>query len=201
MVHLLFLFLSSISFAQNLSEGYNFSDQLRFEKDSAHSSFSMGSDFVSVSGDGGNIMGLGLKAGFEYGFSEKLSLGTNLMFTFQASGKPGALFYSGVNGIVRYTYRGVNFAESTTIKRRDGVVLYKSTPEIIRRSTVFAGFEQLFLNGASSIYPAVGLTVGTSRAVILFERGVELEFRYSMLQANDNPLSLIGLGATFNLNL
>ncbi|MFN9067955.1 MAG: hypothetical protein ACK5V3_12060 [Bdellovibrionales bacterium] len=187
--------------AEPLTEGFNFAEQIRVEKDLARSSFNMGTDFVNLTGDGGSIMGLGFKAGFEYGFTEKFSLGTHLMFTFQASGKPGAFFYSGVNGILRYTYRGVNFSESTVVKKRDGVILVKTSPEVVSRSTVFGGFEQLFLNGASNVYPAIGLTVGTSRAFMFWERSVELDLRYSMLQANDNPLGLIGLGATFNLDL
>lgn len=198
---LLGFFSTSRLLAQESAAGFNFADQMKLEKDVSRSSFSMGSDFINMTGDGGSIIGLGVKAGFEYGFSEKFSIGSNLTFSFQLSGKPGSFFYSGINGIARYTYRGVNFAESTVIKRRDGVVLYKSTPEIIKRSTLFAGFEQLFLNGAANIYPAIGLTLGTSRAIVLWDHGVELEFRYSMLQANDNPLTVIGLGATFNLEL
>lgn len=161
----------------------------------------MGSDFVSVTGDGGNIMGLGLKAGFEYGFTEKFSIGSNIMFSFQMSGKPGALFYSGINALARYTYSGVNFTETTTIKKREGVVYVKSSPTVTQRSTVFAGFDQLFLNGSASIYPAIGITLGTSKGFIFFDRVVELDARYSMLQANDNPLSLISFGASFNLDL
>lgn len=203
MRNLLFLALliPITSYSQPVTEGFNFSNQLKVEKDVSRSSFSMGSDFVNITGDGGSILGLGVKAGFEYGFTETFSIGSNLLFTFQASGKPGSFFYSGINGVARYTYRGVNFTESTVVKKRDGVVLYKSTPELIRRSTVFGGFEQLFLNGAANVYPAIGFTLGTSRAFVFWERGFELEFRYSMLQANDNPLSLIGLGATINLDL
>lgn len=187
--------------AQKISEGFNYSDEIRTEIDIARSAFYMGSEFVNLSGEGGSLMGVGVKAGFEYGFSEKLSIGSNLVFSFQASGKPGAFFYSGINGLFRYTYSGVNFAESTVIKRRDGVILYKSTPEVLRRSTLFIGFEQLFLNGSANVYPAIGLTLGSSRAFVFWGRGVELDFRYSMLQANDNPLSIITFGATFNLNL
>ena len=196
------LFLTSIAkTAEPVAEGFNFAEQLKVERDLARTSFSMGSDFVNLTGEGGSIMGLGFKAGFEYGFTETFSIGTTLMFTFQASGKPGAFFYSGVNGIARYTYRGVNFTESTVVKKRDGIVLVKTTPEAIKRSTIFAGFEQLFLNGAANVYPAIGLTLGTSKAFMFWERSVELEFRYSMLQANDNPLGLMGIGAIFNLDL
>jgi hypothetical protein len=202
---LLGLMFSSLATAStltnNLSEGFNFAQEIKVERDVARSSFNMGTDFVNLTGDGGSIMGLGFKAGFEYGFSERFSIGANLMFTFQASGKPGSFFYSGVNGIARYTYRGVNFSESMVIKKRDGVTLVKTTPEVVKRSTIFGGFEQLFLNGAANVYPAIGLTLGTSRAFLLWERSVEIDVRYSMLQANDNPLGLLGIGATFNLDL
>ncbi len=89
---MLFIFTALARAAEPLTEGFNFAEQIRVEKDLARSSFNMGTDFVNLTGDGGSIMGLGFKAGFEYGFSEKISLGTNLMFTFQASGKPGAFF-------------------------------------------------------------------------------------------------------------
>lgn len=198
---LLFLY-PLLSYSQNTtSDGSNFSGSLVLDKNVSKSSFSMGSDFVSMTGDGGNIMGLGLKAGFEYGFTEKFSIGSNIMFSFQMTGKPGALFYSGINGLARYTYSGVNFAETTTIKKREGVVFVKTSPTVTQRSTVFAGFDQLFLNGAANIYPAIGITLGTSKGFVLFEKIVELDFRYSMLQANDNPLSLISLGVSFNLEL
>lgn len=196
-----FILFPLIGLSQDTSDGSNFSGSLVLDKNVSKSSFSMGSDFVNMTGDGGSAMGLGLKAGFEYGLTEKFSIGSNIMFSFQMTGKPGALFYSGINGLARYTYSGVNFAETTTIKKREGVVYVKSSPTVTQRSTVFAGFDQLFLNGTANIYPAIGITLGTSRGFVLFDKIIELDFRYSMLQANDNPLSLMSFGASFNLDL
>lgn len=187
-------------FAQS-SESETGDINLSFEKIYHRGSFYLGSEIMNLSGStGASVTGIGPRGGFEYGLTDTLSIGTNLVFAFQATGKAGAFFYSGITGMLRYSYSGSALKSTSVIRKRDGTLVYTSTPATKRRSTVIFGLEQLFLNGVANIYPAVGATVGGSFAFGLFNRPMELDIRYSSLTANDNPLSMIAIGGSMNLD-
>jgi len=173
---------------------------INYDQKFTRSQVSLGAETVNLSSSGASIMGLGSRAGFEYSLDDRFSLGANMMFCFQASGKPGAFFYSGLNGLIRYAFRGSSIKYSDSIKRRDGTLIYEVTPAARKRMTAFIGMEQLFLNGSTSIYPAVGPTAGGSYGFGLWGQSIEIDARYSMLTANDNPLSALSVGASINMD-
>jgi hypothetical protein len=195
------MFGSLQSLAQGSSSSPALLQDVVLERNLARTNFSMGTEFMNLTGKGGSIAGLGARLGFEYGLFEKISIGSDVSFSFQATGKPGAFFYTGIKGYMKYAWEGFNAKESLILKRRDGVVLMRTSPAATRRSTAILGLDQLFLNGAANIYPAVGITIGASRVFDIWKEGVEIDFRYSSLMANDNPLTMINIGASINLDL
>lgn len=193
----LLLFLSSICHAAtDETQETRFSYSREIQR--AH--FSLGSELTSLSSSTGSLMGIGPNAGFEYGLTDQWSIGSNVVFAFQATGKPGALFYSGITGLIRYTFEGSALKTSGILSKQDGSVIFQAKPATQKRIAALWGIDQLFLNGVASIYPAVGMTLGLSYGTILFNNGAEFDIRYSSMTANDNPLSMIAVGAHFNLD-
>ncbi|WP_413287618.1 hypothetical protein [Bdellovibrio sp. HCB337] len=174
--------------------------RLSYSRELRRAHFTIGSEFVNLSSDTASVLGAGPRAGFEYGLSDRWSMGTNVAFAFQATGKQGAFFYSSVNGTFRYALRGSAMKFTSIVAKKDGESVYVSKPFTQRRMTALIGMDQLFLNGATSIYPAVGATVGASYGFGLLDREAELEVRYSALTANDNPISMIAFSANINLD-
>jgi hypothetical protein len=196
----LFLIFVAVSTAQAQSYFGTEDLSLSFERDVKRAHFSLGSEVMTLSSPSASIMGLGPRVGFEYGLSDRWSAGANLVFAFQGSGKPGAFFYSGITGMARYAFQGSSVKSTSIIRRKDGSEVYSSNPVAKRRWTALLGIEQLFLNGASSIYPAIGTTAGVGWGFGFWGQEAELDIRYSMLTANDNPITMIAIGANINLD-
>lgn len=196
----LLLGISLQSLAQ-VSESRSGEDlQLGYERKVTRAHFSLGSEFINMASKSSSVMGFGPRAGFEYGIDEKWSLGAGFTFCFQATGKPGSFFYSGINGVVHYAIQGSSVKITDQLSRKDGTSIYSSKPSAKRRSTLLIGLEQLLLNGVANIYPAVGPTIGGSFGFGIWGKEAELSIRYSSLIANDNPLTMIAVGAQMNLD-
>jgi len=174
--------------------------RLSYSRELQRAHFTIGSEFVNLSSSTTSVLGVGPRAGFEYGLMDRWSIGSNVAFAFQANGKQGALFYSSVNGTLRYALSGTAMKFTSIVSKKDGESVYVSKPMTQRRATVLVGMDQLFLNGSTSIYPAVGATIGASYGFGLLNREAELEVRYSALTANDNPISMIAFCANINLD-
>lgn len=174
--------------------------RLSYSRELKRAHFTVGSAVMNLSSGTTSVLGAGPLAGFEYGLTDRWSMGTNVGFAFQASGKQGAFFFSTVNGTFRYALSGTAMKFTSIVSKKDGESVYVSKPVTQRRVTALIGVDQLFLNGSTSIYPAVGATVGLSYGFGLLEREAELEVRYSSLTANDNPISMIALCANINLD-
>lgn len=201
MKKLIFLVLLSASITH--AEGSSLTGEelrLSYSRETQRSHFTIGSEFVNLSSSTTSMLGVGPRAGFEYGLTDRLSMGSNVAFAFQASGKQGAFFYSSVNGTLRYAFRGSAMKFTSIVSKKDGEAVYVSKPFTQRRVTGLIGMDQLFLNGSTSIYPAVGATIGASYGFGLLNREAELEVRYSALTANDNPISMIAFCANINLD-
>lgn len=196
---LLLTFVSSYSSAETSLLGAG-DLRLSYSRELSRAHFTIGSEVVSLSSDTTSVMGVGPRAGFEYALSERWSMGTNVAFSFQVTGKQGAFFFSSVNGTFRYALRGSAMKFTSIVSKKDGETVYFSKPFTQRRVTALIGMDQLFLNGSTSIYPAVGATVGLSYGFGLLDREAELEVRYSSLTANDNPISMIAFCANINLD-
>lgn len=188
---------STLGFAQELGEPKEL--ELSYEKELRRAHFFLGGEFVNLTSDTGGIMGLGPRGGFEYGLTERFSLGSNITFTFQATGKSGAFFYSGITGFARYSFSGSMVRSSHVITKKDGSNIYSTRPAAQSRKSLIFGIDQLFLNGLATIYPAVGPTFGGSWGFIFGGQETEFDLRYSMLMANDNPITMLSLGFSVNL--
>jgi hypothetical protein len=171
-----------------------------YDQDLIRSHFSIGFESVSLSSARASIMGGGPKVGFEYGLTSRFSLGSNLVFAFQGTGQVGAYFYSGISGILRYTVTGSGIEVTDRIYQMGKSPIYAGKQVAQRRFCINLGLEQLFLNGSTSIYPAVGTTAGVTWGGILFGEEIEVDVRIARLIANDNPLSMVGFGANINLD-
>lgn len=176
--------------------------QLSHERPFTRANFTLGTSVAQLKGRNGSAMALGPKGGFEYGLTEKLALGANMSFTFQASGQAaGAFFYSGLSALFKYAVVGSSVKIGDSIYQKDGTLVYSSKPIAKRRIALAAGIEQLFLNGATSIYPAIGPTAGVAMAFGFQQFSLEFDFMTSSLLANDNPLGMIQVGANINLDM
>jgi hypothetical protein len=174
---------------------------LYYDQELIRSHFSLGFEGVTIASGKASILGVGPKAGFEYGLNEKVSLGASMVFSFQGSGANiGSYFYSGISGGVRYSLVGSAVKLTDKIYQIGRSPIYSGKIIAQRRLCLNLGLEQLFLNGSTSIYPAVGTTAGVMWGGILFGYEVELDARFSNLVANDNPLSMIAFGANINLD-
>ncbi|MGZ3805208.1 MAG: hypothetical protein ACXVB4_13415 [Pseudobdellovibrionaceae bacterium] len=194
-----FTFIGSVSYAE--TSGLGGEDlHLSYSLENQRAHFSLGSEMVNLSSSTASVMGIGPRAGFEYGLSDRWSIGSGVAFSFQANGKPGAFFFSSVSGTMQYALRGSSIKSTGIIAKKNGETVFVSKPSTQRRMTLLFGMDQLFLNGAASIYPAVGATAGASYGFGFLNREAELEVRYSALVANDNPVSMITVGANINLD-
>lgn len=173
---------------------------LIYDQDVRRSHFALGFETVQISSSASSILGFGPRAGFEFGLDSKLSIGATMTFAFAATGKPGSYFYSGLNGLMRYSFTGSTIKVTDNIFQAGRSPIYSGKVLSQKRLSMILGFEQLFLNGATSIYPAVGTTLGGSYGGIINGYEVEFDLRISKLIANDNPLSLVGIGANINLD-
>lgn len=161
--------------------------------------FNVGAELVQTSTEGRSIMGMGPRVGFEYSIAEKLSLAASLTFALQASGKFGAYFYSGFSGSFRYTFSGTNVREHIQVTHAGKSVVDYERQSRSRWQAGF-GIEQLFLNGSTNIYPAVGFSVQLIRGLRIWDHDFETDFRISQLQANDKPFMLIGAGMSMSFD-
>lgn len=173
---------------------------LFYDQDIIRSHFSLGFEGVSLSSKKASIIGVGPRAGFEFGLTSKFSLGANMVFSFQGSQNAGAYFYSGISGGLKYTFIGSALKVTDKVYQVGRSPIYSGKVIAQRRVCAHFGLEQLFLNGSSSIYPAVGTTAGVTWGGILFGYEIELDARLSRLVANDNPLSMMAFGANINLD-
>jgi len=195
------LFLSSV-WAQSSSEGASIDDlHLSYVTETRRSEVSLGAEFCMLQSATASLSGMGPRFGFAYGLTDKWSLATTMTFLFEATGQPGSFFYSGIRGDFEYSFIGKSMKSTTSLNRMDGSSIYSSTPLANNRIAALAGAEQLFLNGTTSIYPAVGFTAGGIWEFPFMGHGAQIDLRYSTLTANDNAISMIGLGTSFNLDL
>lgn len=174
---------------------------LYYDQELIRSHFLLGFEGVTISSGRASILGLGPKAGFEYALSHKMSLSTDMVFSFQGSGaNMGSYFYSGISGGLKYSLSGTSLKLTDKVYQMGRSPIYSGKILAQRRFCLNLGLEQLFLNGSTSIYPAVGTTAGVTWGGILFGYEIELDARASQLVANDNPLSMIAVGANINLD-
>ncbi|MBX3019920.1 MAG: hypothetical protein KF767_18680 [Bdellovibrionaceae bacterium] len=183
--------------AQSAGERPQIRAQIR--KKPRNSSFLFGSELTQTSGTTGSLAGIGPRVGFEYAISEKLSLSTNITFALQATGKPGAYFYSGFTGAVRYALSGSNLMDRTEIT--DGQTTFVEYSRLKReRLQLVAGIEQLFLNGSNNIFPAIGFTAQGVYSFQMLDNDWEFDGRMSQLLAGDRSFMLIGLGLSMSFS-
>jgi hypothetical protein len=176
--------------------------KMTHERVFTRSNFALGTSIASLSSKTKSVFAIGPRGGFEYGLFDDLSLGANMAFTFQGSGPAqGSFFYSSISALFKYSLFGSSSKMANEIRQRDGALVYLSRPLAKRRVALMAGIEQLFLNGSTSIYPAIGPTFGTSIAFGLRQYSIELDFTASSLVANDNPIGMVAVGANINLDL
>lgn len=196
MMKILFLFVFSLFSTTSYSATTVVSEELRldYRRAAGKTNFVFGAETMSLASDTSSLMGFGPRFGFEYSFTDAWSFSSNLNFAFQVTGKPGAFFYSGISGNVRYTFIGSSRNQSESIVTDKGRVVYSLDNAIKNRAALLIGMEQLFLNGTTSIYPAVGVAVGGSYSFSMFNRSFDADLRYSQLTANGNPLSMISVG-------
>jgi hypothetical protein len=174
---------------------------LYYEQEYVRSHFLLGVEGVTIASGKASLLGGGPKVGFEYGLSPRFSMGANMVFALQATGgNVGAYFYSGLSGLLKYSVFGSAIKVTDRVSQMSRAPLYTGKVIAQRRFCVNLGLEQLFLNGTASIYPAVGSTLGATWGGILFGYEVELDARVGKLIANDNPLSMVGIGANINLD-
>ena len=172
-----------------------------YQTESKHSEISIGGEFVTLQSASGSLSGLGPRFGFDFGLSDKWSIAANITFAFEATGKAGSFFYSGLRGVAEYSFIGESMKSVTSVNRADGTAFYSAAPLGNDRFAGFFGLEQLFLNGTTSIYPAAGLAIGGLWEFPFWGHGAQLDIRYSTLTANDNALTMIAVGACFNFDL
>lgn len=206
---LIFLLFSNVVQAQNLEPEPIKKDsssvnkiQLSHERSFTRANFTLGTSIAQLKGKNASAMAIGPRGGFEYGLTEKFALGANMAFTFQGNGAgAGAFFYSGLSALFKYAVVGSSVKVGSSIYQKDGTLVYLSKPVAKRRVALQAGLEQLFLNGATSIYPAIGPTFGVSTAFGFHGYSVEFDLMSSSLLANDNALSMVQIGANINLDM
>lgn len=179
------------------------SEELRldYRRAAGKTNFVFGAETMSLASDTSSLMGFGPRFGFEYSFTDAWSFSSNLNFAFQLTGKPGAFFYSGISGNVRYTFIGSSRSQSESLVTDKGRVIYSLDNAVKNRAALLVGMEQLFLNGTTSIYPAVGVAIGGSYSFSMFNRSFDADLRYSQLTANGNPLSMISVGINTSMGL
>lgn len=164
-----------------------------------NSSFLFGSEITQTSSSGGSLAGIGPRVGFEYSITDRVSLSTNITFALQATGKPGAYFYSGFTGSLRYSLFGTNMMDRTEVT--DGHTTFLEYSRLKReRLQLVAGIEQLFLNGSNNIFPAIGFTSQAIYSFQMLENDWELDGRMSQLIAGDRPFTLVGLGLSMSFS-
>lgn len=162
--------------------------------------FSMGAEVVGLKTSLSTITGAGSRMGFEHSFNDKFGISANISFTFQATKKPGAYLYSGFNGLVRYSVMGSGVKTQRKILS-DETVVYHQRQMTKNNWWAGAGMEQLFLNGADQVYPAVGPMVSTGYTFRAWDYEFGVDLKVSQLIANDKPLLAVGSGININIDL
>jgi hypothetical protein len=174
---------------------------LTYGRDVTRSQISLGGEVAQLSSATASVVGVGPRVGFTYGLTDNWSFGANLDFAFGATGTPGAFLYSGLNGAIHYSIFGSGLLSTKHIRKSDGTDVITIIPSAKRQLAAMIGLEQLFLNGTTSIYPAVGYLVGGSYTFEYFNREFQVDFRYTSLMANNNPLTMMTVGAGMNFSL
>lgn len=160
----------------------------------------MGAEIVQLKTTLSMITGAGTRMGFEHNFNESFGICANISFTFQASKKPGAYLYSGFNGQARYSVMGSGMKTQQKIMN-DESVIYSQKQLTKNNVWVGGGMEQLFLNGADQVYPAVGPLVATGYTFRAWDYEFGVDLKISQLTANDKPLLAVSTGLNINLDL
>ncbi|MFP5518875.1 MAG: hypothetical protein ACLGGX_03170 [Bdellovibrionia bacterium] len=175
--------------------------RLDYRRAAGRTSFIFGAETANLASETASITGFGPRFGLEYSFTDAWSFAANVNFAFQMTGKAGAFFYSGLSGNMRYTFIGSSRNQSEAIISSNGRNIYSMENAIKQRAALLVGLEQLFLNGTTSIYPAVGVAVGGSYSFSMFNRAFDADLRYSTMTANGNPLSMISVGISTGLGI
>jgi hypothetical protein len=162
---------------------------LTLREQDSNSQFMIGVEVTQLSLAQASLSGAGLRLGYEYGFSQNWSVLPAVALVSGLSGSQGYL-YSSIDASVRYSLFG-SLHESKREVLRAGAPIISQKSDKANRMTLSLGLEQLFLNGASAIYPAEGPTVGVSYAFTLFHQWSEVSLRGADLTSGSRSITAI----------
>lgn len=154
-----------------------------------HEQFILGMQASQVAIASKDLIGAGIRFGYEYGISKNWSILPAVALVFSLGGTQGYL-YSSIEGSFRYSLIGSLGQSSSEISfRQRPVVTVDQRRE--NRLALTAGFEQLFLNGAQTIYPAAGISFGAAYSCPVFQHWVEFALRDSIMSAGTRQATVI----------
>lgn len=184
-VFFLFFFLTSWVQAQELSL-----------KSSAQSQNS----YLGVSGlgslfklDAGDVNGIGAKIEYSHFFSNNYSFDVDLQSAMNFSENGLQNSFTGMSVHVNYTLFGecCNQVKNTTV---NDFQLLQESHSLNSHVVVGLGLEQLFLNGAKSIYSASGLNAQIKYRLNYYKVIWQLEGRASYLISGEHQITGVGIG-------
>jgi hypothetical protein len=168
---------------------------LSSEQDTSRSSFMVGVEGASLKSGSSSVTGFGPKIGFDYGISERFNVTASVSILSNGSN----IVSTGISGLLNYRLFG-DSPKHETVKSNGAVTV----EQIVKRNQQFSvgfGFEQLFLNGTSSVYPGVGPSFGANYIFMEKSTPIDVFCRYSMLTANQASLNVVFLGVAVLFSL
>lgn len=165
---------------------------LSLHEQDSNSQFLIGVELTQLSVASTSFSGVGIRLGYEYGLNQNWSILPAVALVTEASGSQGFL-YSSVEATVRYSIFGSLYKSKREILRA-GVPIVSQTDERQNRLSLSAGLEQLFLNGASSVYPAAGPTIGVAYSFQVFRQWSEVSLRAADMTAGSRSVSAVFVG-------
>lgn len=150
-----------------------------------HGKFFVGGELATLQSPNSSLSGFGIQVGYQYLLSNRFSFDGSLSQIF---GDGVTALYTGVVVSARWApYR--EFAMRRTEILFEGRGVYEERPTSDNVWAFGMQFNQLFLNGVTSIYNATGVGFVASYETHFWGRQVRPEFRYAQMTANAASLN------------
>jgi hypothetical protein len=150
-----------------------------------HGKFFAGGEVASLQSPNESLSGFGMQVGYQYLLSSRLSFDGSLS---QIYGKGITALYSGIVVSARWA-PFKEFALNRTEILFEGKGVYEERPSTSNVFAIGVQFNQLFLNGVTSVYNATGIGFVASYETRFWERQVRPEVRFAQMTANDASLN------------
>lgn len=161
------------------------------------SQLTIGLELAKVAIGSQSLSGGGLRFGYEYGISDKWSILPAVSLVFSAGGS--GYLYSSIEGSFRYSLTGSLKSTQREINNHGTPIISEKEAQT-NRFSLSLGFEQLFLNGATTVYPAAGIAAGVAYSFQFLHHWSEVSLRDAQMSAGSKSSSAIFLDFSFLFN-